>query len=175
MKTYKNLWDKLCTFENLEQAYEQAKLHKSNNPKVIEFEKHWRLNLCILLKELRAQTYNPKPLTKFILRDPKTRLICVSEFGDRVIHHALVNILNPVFEPRFIHDSYASRKGKGTLPALERLDNFKRKVTVNGELVKNARNSNWVKCFALKADIKHYFETVKHDVLIEILRKRIKD
>src|SRR3989338_4749174 len=102
MKTYKHLWDKLCTFENLEEAYELAKLNKSTNPKIIEFEKHWRLQLCLLLKELRTQTYKPQPLKKFLLRDPKTRIICVSDFRDRVIHHALVNILQLIFEPRFI-------------------------------------------------------------------------
>ncbi len=175
MKTYKNLWDKLCTFENLEQAYELAKKHKSGNPKVIEFGKHWRLHLCILLKELRTQTYNPQPLRKFVLRDPKTRTICVSEFRDRVIHHALVNILKPIFEQRFIHDSYASRIRKGTLPALERFDRFKRQVTENGKFVSDSRNKNWVKGFVLKADIKHYFETVEHSVLIGIFEKRIKD
>jgi retron-type reverse transcriptase len=134
----------------LELAYWQARKHKTKNSKVIEFDKNWRLNLCILLGELRDKTYKPLPLKKFILRDPKTRIICVSDFRDRIVHHALVNILQPIFEPRFIFDSYASRKGKGTLPALKRFDHFTRKVTRNGKLKPNAKSNNDVISFAFK-------------------------
>lgn len=128
MRTYNNLYNRLCSWENLHNAYLKACLHKSCNPKIQEFDKHWRLNLCILMRELRTRTYNPARLNTFILRDPKTRKICVSDFRDRIVHHALVNILQPIFEPRFIHDSYASRRGKGTFAALNRFDEFKRKV-----------------------------------------------
>ena len=175
MKTYRNLWKDLYSFENLERAYWQARKHKSNNPKVIKFEKHWRLNLCILLRELRTKTYKPLPLMKFVLRDPKTRLICVSDFRDRIVHHALVNILQPIFEPRFIFDSHASRKGKGTTTALRRFDQFKRKVTVNGSLLSARRTANDVAGYALKADIRHYFQTVDHEVLLRIISKHVKD
>ena len=165
MKTYKNLWRSLIGFDNLENAYWSARKHKSNNPKVIEFDKKWRLNLCILLRELRDKTYRPLPLRKFILRDPKTRTICVSDFRDRIVHHAIVNVLKPIFEPRFIFDSYASRLNKGTLPALKRFDKFKRKISRNNRRV----------CFVLKADIKHYFQTVNHQVLLDIVGRKIKD
>lgn len=175
LKTYKNLWKTLCNFDNLETAYWQARRHKSSNPKVIEFDKHWRLNLCILLRELRTGTYKPMPLRKFVLRDPKTRLICVSEFRDRIVHHALVNVLQPIFEPRFIFDSYASRKGKGTITALKRFDRFKRKVTSNGRLITRHRNTNDVTGFALKADIRHYFQTVDHKILLNTISRIIKD
>ena len=175
MKTYKNLWKKVISFENLEKAYWKARKRKSNNPKIKKFEEHWRLNLCILMRELRNNTYKPKPLKKFVLRDPKTRVICVSEFRDRIIHHSLVNILQPIFEPRFIHDSYASRKGRGTLTAIQRFDKFKRKASNNGKLLKNARTNNDVKGYVLKADIKHYFQTVNHKILMDLINKRIKD
>ncbi|MFH1669131.1 MAG: reverse transcriptase/maturase family protein [Candidatus Woesearchaeota archaeon] len=175
LKTYRNLWQNIYNFENLEQGYWRAKKHKSNNPKVIEFEKHWRLNLCILLRELRTKTYNPLPLKKFVLRDPKTRLICVSDFRDRIVHHALINVLQPIFEPRFIFDSHASRKGKGTVTALKRFDQFKRKVTVNGKLLSRHKNANDVIGYALKADVRHYFQTVDHKVLLDIISKRVKD
>ncbi|MBI4147982.1 hypothetical protein HY490_01700 [Candidatus Woesearchaeota archaeon] len=174
-KTHKHLWERLCTFENLEQAYENARRGKLGNPKVVEFDEHWRLHLCELLRELRTFTYNPLPLRKFVLRDPKTRIICVSDFRDRIVHHALVNILQPIFEPLFIHDSYASRKGKGTLPALLRFDAFKRRVTRNGNRQPNVQNGNTFRGFAFKADIKHYFDTVDHDILLRILRKHIRD
>jgi retron-type reverse transcriptase len=165
MKTYKHLFDKLCSWDNLYDAYVKARRHKSRNPRVIEFEKHWQLHLATLAREIRTRTYKPKPLRKFILRDPKTRMICVSDFRDRVVHHALINILQPIFEPRFIHDSYASRVGKGTLPSLKRFDDFKRKASKN----------NTHHAYVLKADIRHYFETVDHDILLSIIAKRVKD
>ena len=175
VKTYRSLWKEFCTFEHLQKAYELAKKNKSGNPRVLAFEKNWRLQLCLLLRELREQTYCPKPLEKFVLRDPKTRVICVSDFRDRIVHHALVNILQPIFEPRFIADSYASRPGKGTLAALQRFDKFKRQVSKNGTLISNAKDNNQVKGFVLKADIKSYFDTVDQAVLLSLLRQRIKD
>ena len=156
-------------------AYEKAKRRKYNKSYIIEFEKNWKYNLCVLLEQLKNKTYEPKPLRKFILRDPKTRTISVSYFGDRIIHHALINMLEQIFEPIFIHDSYASRKGKGTLKAIERFDYFKRKVSKNGMLIKNARNKNEVKGYVLKADIKKYFESVDIEILIKIIETKVKD
>ena len=175
LKTYKNLYRKLCTFDNITLAYEKAKRRKYNKSYIIEFEKNWKYNLCVLLEQLKNKTYEPKPLRKFILRDPKTRTISVSYFGDRIIHHALINMLEQIFEPIFIHDSYASRKGKGTLKAIERFDYFKRKVSKNGMLIKNARNKNEVKGYVLKADIKKYFESVDIEILIKIIETKVKD
>ncbi|MBI4017166.1 MAG: group II intron reverse transcriptase domain-containing protein [Candidatus Aenigmarchaeota archaeon] len=175
MKTYKNLWTTLCSFDNLFSAYEKAKHHKSTNTVVQKFEEHWRLHLCTLLKELRTKTYKPKPLETFVLRDPKTRTICVSNFRDRVVHHALVNVLQSIFEPKFIYDSYASRKDKGTSAALQRLDSFICKVTTNGKKVPETSNANDVCAFALKADIQHYFDTVDHNCLLNIMSRYIKD
>ncbi|MBI5065995.1 group II intron reverse transcriptase domain-containing protein [Candidatus Woesearchaeota archaeon] len=164
MKT-SNLWKRLYSFSNLELAYENARKNKSENPKVVKFSEKWQLTLVILLRELRLKIYKPLPLRTFVLRDPKTRLICVSDFRDRVVHHALVNILHPIFEPGFIYDSYASRIGKGTLPALKRFDIFKMKVSKN-----NTKN-----CFVLKTDIKQYFETVDHNILLNIISRKAKD
>lgn len=175
MITFNKLFEKLISIENLTDAYLKARKNKSNNPAVIKFEKHWQLHLANLHKELKTKTYQPAPLKTCILRDPKTRTICVSEFKDRIVHHALVNIIQPIFEPRFIYDSYASRKNKGTHPALKRFYIFLRKVTKNGKQRPDARNANDIQGFALKADIKHYFETVDHTILLEIINRTIKD
>lgn len=175
MKTYRNLYEELCSFDNLRIAYVKARQRKKSSSAIMEFAQHWQFHLWALRRELRTNSYRPQPLQTFILRDPKTRRICVSEFRDRIVHHALVNILQPIFEPRFIADSYASRKGKGTLHALQRADIFIRKVTKNGVLVPEAKNNNQVKSYALKCDIKHYFDAVDHNVLLDIFRLRIKD
>lgn len=165
MKTYNNLWQNLCNYENLESAFRKARKHKTKKLYVIEFEKNLKENLLQLRTELLLYAYRPRPLETFILRDPKTRKISKSDFRDRVVHHALCNIIEPIFDKSFIHDSYANRKGKGTLKAIGRFDCFKRKVSKN----------NTRKCFILKADIKHYFETVDHNTLLEIINKKIKD
>ena len=175
MKTYTRLWSRLCSWENLVLAYERAKRGKTNRPSVRTFVKRWPLELALLRHQLKTKTYRPVPLRRFVLRDPKTRVISVSAFRDRIVHHALVNILQPIFEPRFINDSYASRKGRGTLPALRRFDAFKRRATRNGRTRSGARNANDVIGYALKCDVKQYFDTVDHETLLAILRERVKD
>jgi hypothetical protein len=84
LKTYKSIWDSFCTFENLQNAYEKARKHKSTNPYVKKFDAHWKLQLCVLLRELRTQTYTPQKMRAFVLRDPKTRVISISDFRDRI-------------------------------------------------------------------------------------------
>ena len=160
-----DLYAKLCSYNNLELAFKKARKHKTLKPYVIEFEKNLDENITKIRNELIFHTYRPKKLEIFILRDPKTRKISKSDFRDRVVHHALCNIIEPIFEKGFIYDSYANRKGKGTLKAIERFDYFKRKVSVNSTK----------KCFVLKADIKHYFENVGHEILVSIIKIKIND
>ncbi len=132
MQTYNNLFDKLYSYENLLRAFNEAKKGKTSLCYVIEFEKSLKQNLIQLQKEIREQTYRPEKLTNFIIKDPKLRVISKSIFRDRIIHHAVVQILEPIFDPTFIYDSYANRIGKGTTKALERCDLFLRKVAKNG-------------------------------------------
>ena len=175
MKTYSGLFEKLISIENLELAYQKARKGKFNTKAIQEFDAHYQLYLIQLRLELKSRAYAPAQLKTFILRDPKTRTISVSQFRDRVVHHALVNVLQPIFEPRFIYDSYASRKGKGTLAALKRFDCFLKKVTRNGTLAPGARDRNIVASFVFKADIKSYFDSVDHRVLMQIICKHVKD
>ena len=175
MKTYNNLYPKLCSYKNLRLAFKKAGRRKSFMPYVVKFEKDLINNLLQLKKELETLTYKPRPLNRFIVRDPKTRTIHSSNFRDRVVYHALCNILEPIFDKTFIYDSYASRKTKGTLKAVLRFDKFKRKLSKNGRLIENARNNNLIKGYVLKADIKHYFEEVNHEILLNIIKRKIKD
>ena len=132
MKTYVHLFDKLCSNDNLLLAFLNAKKGKSEKRYVLDFEKNLENNLSALQWELLTHTYQPKPLTIFTVRDPKSRKISASAFRDRVVHHAIINIIGSIFESRFIHDTYANRKGKGTLAALNRFQYFLRKVAANG-------------------------------------------
>lgn len=165
MKTYSNLYPELCSFENLFSAYKKARKHKTSKKYVQDFEKELSTNLFRLQKELLNKTYCPAPLIDFIIRDPKTRKISKSDFRDRIVHHALCNIIEPIFDKTFIYDSYANRKGKGTLKAIKRFEYFKRKVSKN----------NTRKCYVLKADIMHYFETLDHIILLQIISEKIVD
>lgn len=160
-----DLYGALCSYDNLFLAYKKARKRKTTKSYVIEFEKHVKENLLLLRLELLLHCYNPKPLINFIIHDPKTRKISKSEFRDRVVHHALCNIIEPIFEKGFIYDSYANRIGKGTLKALRRFDFFKRKASKN----------NTAKCYVLKADIKKYFENVDHKILLGIVSEKIAD
>ena len=175
MKSYKNLYQKLCSFNNLFNAYKKARKGKTKRCYVLEFNKNLKSNLDRLQYELKNQTYNPRKLTKFIIRDPKTRKICKADFRDRIVHHTLVNVLQPIYESIFIYDSYASRKNKGHHKALERFDYFKRKVSNNGKKLKGVKDNNYVCGYVLKADIEHYFDNVDHTRLTEIINKKIKD
>ena len=165
MKTYKNLYYKIYKWENLILAYHKARKGKTKRDYVKFFEENLLENLQNLQFELITFTYEPRPQEHFILRDPKTRKISRSDFRDRIIHHAIVNIIGEIFEKGFIFDSCANQKGKGNLFSVNRFKKFQRKIT------KNLTSSG----FCFKADIKQYFQEVNHEVLLKIIRKRIRD
>jgi RNA-directed DNA polymerase len=162
---FMNLYDRICSFENLLLAFHKARKGKTQKWYVKEFEKDTERNMLLLESELRNNNYKPQPMDIFIVRDPKTRKISAPVFRDRIVHHAINNILEPIFEKSFFYDSYASRKNKGMHVAIRRFDFFKRKATNNGKYA----------VYVLKADIRHYYDTVDHDVLVDILRKKISD
>ena len=175
MKTYKNLYQKVCKFDNLILAFRKARKGKSKKDYVIRFESNLDKNLRVLQNDLINKTYFPSNLNKFVIRDPKTRTIHASIFRDRIVHHAIINILSPIYEKIFIYDSFASRKTKGTHKAVERFEDFVRKVSGNGSLIKKSTSNNSIKGYVLKADFKHYFDSINQEILIEILRKKIED
>ena len=175
MKSYHHLYQKVCSYENILLAWKKARKGKTQKQYVIDFEKDIKNNLVLLRIELLLHSYRPKPLENFILRDPKTRIISVSDFRDRVVHHAICNIIEPLFDRTFIYDSYANRKRKGTLAAIKRLEAFQRKVSRNKTAVKKFNKINVHRGFFLKADIKKYFDTVDHKILLEIIKRKIKD
>ncbi len=160
-----NIYSEIISLKNLILAWKRARKGKTKKYYVKEFEENLAYNLKILYNELNSQTYKPRPLKTFILRDPKTRKISKSAFRDRIVHHALCNIIEPIFDKKFIYDSCANRKRKGNLFAIKRFELFMGKATHN--LSKQA--------FCLKADIKHYFEEIDRDILLKIINRTIKD
>jgi len=158
MKTYKNLYPQICAFENLFLAYGAAARGKRGKPEVAAFEQDLEPNLFRLQEELLAQTYQPGPYTHFPIRDPKPRVISAAPFRDRVVHHALVQVIEPIFEARFIHDSYACRLGKGTHRALDRCQEFARQYP-----------------YVLQCDLVHFFPSIDHAILRGILAQPIAD
>ncbi|MEK6968866.1 MAG: reverse transcriptase domain-containing protein [Nanoarchaeota archaeon] len=160
-----DLYSQSYSYSNLFLAYQKARRHKTLRSEVIEFEQDLGNNLSKLQLELIFHTYKPQPLTTFVIRDPKTRKISKSHFRDRIVHHALCNIIEPFFEKSFIYDSYANRKRKGTLKAIRRFEYFSNKISKNNTEI----------AFALKCDIKHYFDNVNHNILLTIIQRKIKD
>lgn len=172
-KTYKNLYSKIYDFDNLFLAWRKARKGKTKMPYVIEFKKNLEKNLLDIQFELKSQFYKPMPLETFPLRDPKTRIISKSDFRDRIVHHAICSIIEPIFEKVFINDSCANRKNKGVLFAIKRFNKFKYKISHNGKLAGWFTN-NQVKGHYLKADIKHYFGEVDHEILLSLITRKIK-
>jgi retron-type reverse transcriptase len=179
VETYRTVFCHISSYGNLYNAFQKAQKGKRQKDYVIEFESNLDNNLRQLKYELEDFTYHPSPLKEFIVRDPKTRKIGASNFRDRVVYHAICNIIAPIFEKRFIHDSFANQVNKGTHKAVKRAEKFIQKFIVQhavggvGVTLRKFRS----KCigYAFKADIRHYFDTVDHEILLEILKEKIKD
>jgi RNA-directed DNA polymerase len=106
---HENLYPQVYDWDNLLLAYRKASKGKRGNPAVAAFEYHLEDNLIRLREELVTKVYQPSPYHSFYIHEPKRRLISAGLFRDRVVHHALCNIMEPIFERGFISDSYASR------------------------------------------------------------------
>jgi retron-type reverse transcriptase len=114
MKTYKNLYPRIWAYENLYEAWRNAARVKRKARGVAAFEYALTDRLLELEEELRTQTYRPGAYRHFRITSPKPRRISAAPFRDRVVHHALMQQIGPIFEARFSRDSYACRIGKGT-------------------------------------------------------------
>lgn len=121
------MYPQLCSWDNLLLAYQKASKGKRGGRNAATFEYHLEDNLIALQNELVNQTYQPGRYTSFYIHDPKRRLISAAPFRDRVVHNALCNIIEPIFERSFIFDSYANRIGKGTHRAVDRCQQFARR------------------------------------------------
>ena len=160
MKTFDSLYDEIISLPNLYRAYALAKEGKKDKT-YIEFNKAMHENLWSLHEELRDRAYSPSPYTVFYVDDYKRRRIMAPHFRDHVVHHAIHNFVEQLYDACFIYDSFACRTGKGTHKAFSRLRKF---------MYKYSDNSYFMKC-----DISKYFYSIDHRKLISVIRKKIKD
>lgn len=164
-KTFNNLFEKLVTFDSLYAAYLEARKGKRESVSCLVFERDLEGNLINLQNELIWGQYKTGKYFRFDVYEPKKRKVAALEdFRDRVLHHALCNLLNPIYEARFIHNSYACRVGKGTHAGADKAQEMMRECL--------GRHG---KLFALKADISKYFASIDHEILKNLIRKKISD
>jgi retron-type reverse transcriptase len=158
MKRHAGLWEGLTAFENLHRAAHQAARGKRRRPNVLRFLFDLERRLLRLQQELLTGSYVPGAYHELHIQEPKPRLISAAPFRDRVVHHALCNQIEPIFERGFIHDSYACRLGKGTHAALGRFTEFARRCR-----------------FVLKCDVRRFFPSIDHAILKQLVTRKIKD
>ncbi|MBQ7177784.1 MAG: RNA-directed DNA polymerase [Victivallales bacterium] len=158
MRRAGNLYLKIAEMENLRLAFWKAQKGKSSRPDVISFRERLEEELLDLRHGLLEGDVSIGDYRYFTVHDPKERVICAASFRERVLHHAVMNVCEPVFERYQIYDSYACRKGKGLDVCLKRMQEF-------------CRRYNWY----LKLDIHKYFDSIDHCILKELLAHHFKE
>lgn len=153
-----SLFDRLTSWENLLAAARKTRRGKRRNGDCAEFELDRERELLRLQHELRTRIYSPGRYRAFYVSEPKRRLISAAPYRDRVVHHALIRVIGPLFERNFVTDSYANRIGKGTHRAADRCQEFARRFA-----------------YVLQCDIVKFFPSVDHQILKTLLRSRVRD
>jgi retron-type reverse transcriptase len=157
-KTHPPSFEAVYSIENLYTAWYKVALGKSSKPSILNFYRNLDKNLSSIAQDLKNSCYKPGSFNRFIVKEPKERLISAAPVRDRVVHHAILNYYEPVFDRHLIYDSYACRIGKGTHKAVLRSFHF-------------AKSSKYF----LKMDIRKYFDSIDHTILKSLLTKLILD
>ncbi len=147
----------MFVFEEIYAAYRRCRRYKRNTVNALRFEVDQIENICDLERSLNDRTYRPGRTVCFLTSSPKLREVFAADFKDRVVHHLLVPVLEEIFEPLFIHDSYSARKGKGIHAALRRVQKFCRS-----------------KQFYLQLDIHNFFYSIDKEKLYALIEKQVK-
>lgn len=164
-KTINGLWETVVSYENLHAAWLAARKGKRYSLESLEFSGRAEERLIELQNRLIWGEWAPGKAREFWVRDPKWRAITAPPFADRVVHHALVRVIEPLFERRFISDSYACRSGKGAHAAVRAMQAQMRRA-----------KRNWgADIYIVKCDIKSYFASIHHDVLMRAIGRAIAD
>jgi retron-type reverse transcriptase len=165
MRIYKNIFDKIISLDNLFLAWDKFKSDKQKKRDVQRFEWQLEENIFQLHRDLKYKKYKHGAYSSFYIHDPKQRHIHKAVVRDRILHHAIFAVLNPIFEPTFISNSLSCRIDKGTHKGINILNKTLRQVSSN----------SFDSCFALKCDVKKFFDTVDHTILSNIIKEKIKD
>ena len=158
-------YNDIISVENLLLAWQEFLIGKRNKKDVQEFQLNLMKNIFQINNDLKNKTYKHGNYKHFRITDPKLRDIHKSSVKDRLIHHAVYRTLYPYFDIKFVYDSYSCRNNKGAHKAINRFRDFSRNVS-----------KNYTKqCFVLKCDIKKFFASIDHEILLKILNREIKD
>jgi retron-type reverse transcriptase len=160
--THAHLYDQIADFDNLMAAYLAARRGKRYRREVALFSINLEENLLNIHNHLVWGSWRPGRAREFRVHEPKLRDIQAPPFADRIVHHALVRVVEPLFERRFIHHSYACRAGKGSQRACRAVQ----------QMIRAAQRES-TKPYLIKADIKSYFASIDHDVLFAAIRRVI--
>lgn len=157
-KKYRNLYDKIYDWDNLLLAYKEAKTGKSYSSSFLEFKEYYLANLRDLQHRLKFRKWKPDPQLTFYIQDPKTRLISCQSFRDRVLHHALIQVVGPILDKAMMPQVYACRIGLGTHKCVTRVQQMLRQ-----------NPDKWI----LHIDFSKFFPTIPQDLLLQYIRKKI--
>lgn len=157
-RQFSNLYPDICTFENLWKAFRYARRGKRHKLEVSMFEQDLERHLFEIQEALISHNFHFQGYRSFIITDPKERVISAAPFRDRVVHHAICNVLAPLMDMALLENVYACRTGKGTHLAIKKAVSLMKK-------------HQWV----LKMDIKKYFYTIDHEILLTKLSNRFLD
>lgn len=163
-KTFTGLWPRITAFDNLVAAWNEVRTGKRFSPVILEYWSHLEDNLLGLQQALLDHGWGPKPLRRFQVTLPKPRMIQAPACEDRVVHHALMRVMIPLFERRFRPESFACRKGMGIHAA-------SRMTTAS----LRAASARWERPYILKGDVSSYFASIDHDILMRRVRRVISD
>jgi RNA-directed DNA polymerase len=162
-KTYPHLFEQITDFGNLHAAYLKARRGKRYSADALRFGANLEEELLALQDELRQGIYRTGSYNVFMVYEPKARQIAALPFRDRVAQHALCRVIEPIWEARFIRDSYACRVGRGTHAGANRLTQFLRQA-----------ERRWPGAvYVLKMDVRSYFPSINHATLLDLLRRHI--
>lgn len=159
------MFNEIISLENLFSAWSEFRRNKGKKEDVLKFEKNLEDNIFSLHNDLKNGLYKHDEYTGFFITDPKRRHVHKATVRDRILHHSIFRVLYPVFAPKFIYHSFSCQIGKGTHKGIKSVQKMFRKVSKN----------NTQPCYALKCDVKKFFDGINHKILLEILSRRIKD
>lgn len=158
MKRTGHLLELVADTSNLRLAFWKAARGKSSSREIIAYRADLERNLETMREGILDGSVEVGRYHFFTIHDPKERNICAAAFPERVLHHALINVCEPIFEKRLIFDTYACRTGKGRIRALERAQHF-------------ARKHSWF----LKLDVRRYFDSIDQAAMVSLLERILKD